>query len=240
MGKQILNKVVHRFDVSVSSFTFTASDIDLTNDTVRVANHGLTTGTPVGILAGTTMPTGLTEATTGYYIIVVDASTIAFASSAANAIAGTKINITAAGAGTNTAYVNGAGVVSLGIIPNKFVITDAWYDVTTTFVTDDGTTPGNDAGTLALSTGQGAGDLKAAIAVSDASNVWDAGLHGTLITAPNLGADAAHDTALEVIALETAIKLKMTADRVATLTYATETATAGALSLYIEGYQSPA
>lgn len=237
MGQKTGSKIFYQFDTAVSSFTFTASDVDVTNNTVKVINHGLKTGTVVGILAGTTMPTGLTEATTGYYIIVIDSSTIAFATSKANAIAGTKVDITAAGSGTNTCYVNGAGVVELGVIPDNFVITDCWYDVTTTYVTDDGTTPGNDAGTLALSTGQGAGDLKAAIAVSDATNVWDAGLHGTLITAPNLGADAAHDSALEVIALETAIKLKMTADRIATLTFATETATAGALSLFVEGYQ---
>lgn len=237
MIQKILRKVVYQFNASVSSVTFTAADVDITNDNIRIANHGLITGTPVGMLAGTTIPTGFTEATTGYYVIVVDSSTIALATSKANAIAGTKVNITAAGAGTNTLYINGAGVVDLGILPDNFVITDAWYDVVTTFVTDDGTTPGNDAGTIALSTGQGAGDLKAAIAVSDATNVWDAGIHGTLITAPNLGADAAHDTALEVIALETAIKLKMTADRIATLTFATETATAGSIQVFVEGYQ---
>lgn len=237
MAQKILNKVVYQMDMAVSSTTFTASDVDITNDNIRIANHGLKTGVSVGMLAGTTIPTGFTEATTGYYVIVVDANTIALATSKANAIAGTKVNITAIGAGTNTLYINGAGIVDLGVLPDNFVITDCWYDVTTTFVTDDGTTPGNDAGTLALSTGQGAGDLKAAIAVSDGTNVWDAGIHGTLITAPNLGADAAHDTALEVIALETAIKLKMTADRIPVLTFATETATAGALSLFIEGYQ---
>lgn len=238
MAQKIIDKKVYEFSFSVSSATFASTDVDITADSVRIANHGLKTGTPVGILAGTTIPTGLTEATTGYYIINVDASTIAFATSKANAHAGTKVNLTAVGAGTNTIYINGAGIVDLGYLPDNFVITDAWYDVITTFVTDDGTTPGNDAGTLALSTGVGAGDLKAAIAVSDASNVWDAGLHGTLVTAPNLGNDAAHDTALEVIALETAIKIKTTSDVIPTLTYATETATAGSIKVYIEGYQS--
>lgn len=238
MAQKTLNKIVYQFDTAVSSVTFTASDVDIVNDTIRIVNHGLKTGTPVGMLAGTTIPTGFTEATTGYYVIAVDGSTIGLATSKANAHAGTKVNITGIGAGTNTLYINGAGIVDLGILPDNFVITDAWYDVTTTYITDDGTTPGNDAGTLALSTGQGAGDLKAAIAVSDSTNVWDAGLHGTLITAPNLGADSAHDTALEVIALETGVKLKLTADRIPVLTFATETATAGALSLFIEGYQS--
>ena len=234
---KILSKVVYQFDTAVSSKTFAAGDVDIANNNVTILNHGMKTAQPVGILAGTTIPTGLTEATTGYYIINVDASTIAFASSAANAYAGTKIDITAAGSGTNTIYLNGAGIVNLGVLPDNFVITDCWYDVTTTYITDDGTTPGNDAGTLALSTGQGAGDLKVAIAVSDATNVWDSGFHGTLITAPNLGADAAHDTALEVIDLYNDIKLKLTADRVPILTFATETATAGALSLFVEGYQ---
>ena len=243
MAQNILKKVVYEFTTSVSSATFTASDVNTTTDNVTLANHGYKTGQPVGILAGTTIPTGLTEATTGYYIIVVDASTIAFATSKANAIAGTKVNITGAGAGTNTLYANGAGIVDLGYLPDNFVLMHSWYDVVTTYVTDDGTTPGNDAGTLALSTGQGAGDLVAAIAVSDASNVWDAGIQGTLSGTPTLSTFHASNnpTSLQYNNGTGGIRasiIKMTADRIPTLTFATETATAGSLRLYVEGYQS--
>lgn len=237
MTTKIVNKIIYKFSTAVTSKTFTTSVVDITADTVTIADHGMATGQPVGILASGTIPAGLTEATTGYYIINVDASTVAFATSKANAFAGTKVNITSVGTGTNTIYLNGAGIVDLGLLPNKFVITDCWYDVTTSYLTDDGTTPSNNAGTLALSTGQGVGDLKVAIAVSDGTAVWNSGIHGTLVTGPAFANDAAEDTALEVIALFTACKLKMTADRIALLTFATETATAGAMDLYVEGYQ---
>lgn len=238
MASQHIDKVALRFPFSVGAAqTFASTAVDIVNDTITITDHGFKTGDVIGILAGTTIPTGLTEATTGYYVILVDAHKFKVATSRANAQAGTAVDITGVGAGTNTVHKNGAGIVQLGVLPDNFVITDAWVDVVTTFISDDGTTPGNDAGTIALSTGQGAGDLKAAIAISDASNVWDAGIRGTLITAPNLGADSAHDSALEVIALEAGVKLKMTADRIVIATIATETLTAGSLDLCIEGYQ---
>ncbi len=68
------------------------------------------------------------------------------------------------------------GTYGLGFyVPDNAIITHAWYDVLTTF-----TTAGADAGTLALQA-NAADDLVAALAVSDASNIWDAGLHSTKI-----------------------------------------------------------
>lgn len=117
---------------------------------------------------------------------------------------------------------------TLGVyIPDNAVITRAWYDVVTTF------TSANDSATIALHV-QGANDLVAAIAISDASNVWDAGIHGTLIGYPNLGADAAHDSALEVAALFAGVMLKTTAERQLTATVAVQALTAGKLNLYVE------
>ncbi len=118
-------------------------------------------------------------------------------------------------------------------LPDNAIIIDAWVDVITTF------TSATDACTIALSTGQGAGDLVAALAISHANpGRWDASttaVKGTLVTAPNLGADAAHDTALEVIDLVSALKIKMSANRQPTAaTAATEVLTAGKLILYIE------
>jgi hypothetical protein len=46
-------------------------------------------------LSGTNLPTGLSA--TNYWVIVIDADTISLASSLANAVAGTKVDITAAG-----------------------------------------------------------------------------------------------------------------------------------------------
>ena len=117
----------------------------------------------------------------------------------------------------------------LGVyIPDNAIITNVFYDVVTTFVS-----AGADAGTIAL-TIQSAGDAVAAIAISDASNVWDAGIHGSLIGYPNLGADAAHDSALEVAALYASVMLKMTAEREITVAVAGQALTAGKMVVYVE------
>lgn len=80
-------------------FNGTSTDVvDLTNNNIKVPGHGRLTGDPV-VYESTGAITGLTTATT-YYVIRVDADTIALASSAANATAGTKIDITAVGTGT--------------------------------------------------------------------------------------------------------------------------------------------
>lgn len=117
----------------------------------------------------------------------------------------------------------------LGVyLPDNAIITRAWYDVITTF-----TSAGADAGTIALKA-QSADDLVAAIAISDGTTVWDAGVRGCLPLAPNLGADAAHDTQLEVIALMAALQIKLTAERELTATVAVQALTAGKLVLYVE------
>ena len=73
------------------------------------------------------------------------------------------------------------GAHGLGVyLPAKAVITRAWIDVVETFAS-----AGADAGTIALHA-QSAGDIVAAIAISDSSNVWDAGIRGSKIGFPNL------------------------------------------------------
>lgn len=233
MASQFVEKAVYKFPLTVSStFTFTATEVDITADTVRVPNHTFKTGDACGLSTTGAVPTGLTALSVAYYIIVVDGSTIGFASSRANAVAGTKINLTAVGSGTTTIHKNGFGDVILGVLPDGFIITNAFIDVITTFASPTGV----DNATIALGAVAN-GDLVAAIAISDASNVWDAGIRGTLVTAPNMGADAAHDSALETIALFAATKLKTTADRAILANIAVDTLSAGDLDLYIEGYQ---
>jgi hypothetical protein len=99
------------------SDTFTAdAGTDLITFT-SAANFpsNLLTGTRMRLTTTTTLPGGLATATDYYYIRVTD-STGRLASSYANAIAGTAINITDAGTGTHNAtwllprYTNGAGV----------------------------------------------------------------------------------------------------------------------------------
>lgn len=110
-------------------------------------------------------------------------------------------------------------------LPKNAIITGLFYDVITTF------TSATDAATVALKI-QSANDLLSAIAISDASNVLDAGVHGGLIGYPNFGADAAHDSQVEVAALFAATYLKLTAAVQITATVAVEALTAGKMNIF--------
>lgn len=82
--------------------TFASSAVDTTTETVAFPGHGLVTGYgPVMVTNPSAVPTGLT-ASQPYWFIAVDANHFAFATSKANALAGTKVNLTAQGSGTNT------------------------------------------------------------------------------------------------------------------------------------------
>lgn len=128
-----------------------------------------------------------------------------------------------ANSGERTIGAHGLGVT----LPDNAIITRAWFDVVTTF------TSATDAGTIAFMA-EGAGDLQAALAISDARNMFDAGIHAGLPGHPNLGADAAHDSAVEVAALFAATNIKLTAARELTATVAVEALTAGKAVLFVE------
>lgn len=127
-----------------------------------------------------------------------------------------------AGAANTTIAAHGSGV----FIPATAIITGAYYLVNTTF------TSATDAATIALKV-EGANDLKAAIAISDASNVWDAGIHGCL---PGAYAErtVAGDTAVLDAASKAASFIKTTATRELIATVAVEALTAGKLTLFVE------
>lgn len=104
--------------------TFTAdagTDIITMTSTANIPSNILT-GTRVRLTTTTTLPGGLALAT-DYYVIRVTDSTFKLATSYANAIAGTAINITDAGTGTHTMsrllprYTNGAGLNAMFINP---------------------------------------------------------------------------------------------------------------------------
>jgi len=128
-----------------------------------------------------------------------------------------------ANTGERTVAAHGLAVY----IPDNAVITRAWVDVVTTF-----TSAGADAGTIALHV-QAADDIVAAIAISDASNVWDAGIHGSKLGFPAL-ADTATETALVVAALFAGSMLKTTAVREITATVGGQALTAGKANIYVE------
>lgn len=79
------------------------SAVDTTADTVTISSHGYTTGLKGRLTSTGTLPAGVTTGV-DYFIIAVDANTIAFATSLVNAQAGTKINLTDQGSSgaTNT------------------------------------------------------------------------------------------------------------------------------------------
>lgn len=100
---------------TLSAFsTFTA---DAGTDICTHSNINLFPYTRVQLTTTTTLPAGLSLAT-DYYVIKVTDTTIKLATSYANAVAGTSINITDAGTGTHTIntllprYTSGAGVQS--------------------------------------------------------------------------------------------------------------------------------
>lgn len=126
------------------------------------------------------------------------------------------------GAANTTIAAHGLGVY----LPTKAIIIDAWYDVITTF------TSATDAATIALKS-EGTGDLKAAIAIGDASNVWDAGLHG-LLPGSYAEATVAGDTAILDAARKAASLIKLTAARELTATVAVEALTAGKANIFVE------
>lgn len=99
------------------SATFTAdagTDVITYTSTTSLPSN-LLTGTRVRVSSSTTLPAGLAAAT-DYYLIRVDNDTCKLATSYANSIAGTAINITDAGTGTHTMtwllprYTNGNGL----------------------------------------------------------------------------------------------------------------------------------
>jgi hypothetical protein len=85
---------------SFTSFTFPAA---AATDLLTKVSHGLETGDgPINVSnAGGALPAGLAAAT-DYWVIRIDADTIKLATSLANAYAGTAIDLTTDGTGTQT------------------------------------------------------------------------------------------------------------------------------------------
>lgn len=80
----------------------TADTVDVTDNEFDMAAHGFLAGDgPLRISSSGTMPGGL-AAGTDYYIVYVNSGSVGFARTRAEALAGTKIDITSAGSGTIT------------------------------------------------------------------------------------------------------------------------------------------
>lgn len=92
-----------RGHVGYTSVTFGTSDVNTGTDVITVSGgHNLNrSGFPVRLTTSSSLPAGLSTGTT-YYSIYVTSTTFKLASSEANALAGTAIDITTTGAGTQT------------------------------------------------------------------------------------------------------------------------------------------
>ncbi len=111
----------------------TSAAVSTSADTATITAHGQVTGSKVALTTAGTLPTGLTATT--YWLIVVDANTVQFASSLANAAAGTAIDITTPGFGTHT--ITPALLVTTGAVCKLQVSNDGtnFSDVASASVT---------------------------------------------------------------------------------------------------------
>lgn len=80
---------------------FTSAAVSTINSTITLTAHGFKTGLKVQFTTSGSLPTGLVTST-NYFIIAVDANTISLGSSLVNALAGTKITLSAAGSGSSS------------------------------------------------------------------------------------------------------------------------------------------
>lgn len=102
------------------------------------------------------------------------------------------------------------GDIDLGVsLPAKAIVTRAYYDVITTL------TSATDAATIALKLAS-ANDVKSAVAISNGSNHWDAGLH-----------DAIQSGAASAM-------LKLSAEKSLIMSIAVEAVTAGKMVIFLE------
>ncbi len=111
----------------------TASEVDPTANSVTIPSHGYTTGAKCQLTTTGTLPAGLSTGT-DYYLIVVDANTLKFATTQALALAGTPVDIT--GYGTDDAVhtvaivTTLAGTVKLQKNDEPEDAAENWLDVT--------------------------------------------------------------------------------------------------------------
>lgn len=120
-----------------SDKTFTTTDVNITANTVTITAHGYLTGVKVTLTTDDTLPAGLSTST-DYYLIKLDDNTIKFATSQANASAGTAIDLTDTGAGTQTVVVTAtiAGAIKLQKNNEPWAmnttVPPVWVDITGT------------------------------------------------------------------------------------------------------------
>ena len=97
-----VDRSLNKISYAPYALTFATSAVNTTTEEITLSSTTLfPTGTPVVITSTTTVPAGLVSGTV-YYAINVSGTVIKLATTAANATAGTAINITSQGTGTHT------------------------------------------------------------------------------------------------------------------------------------------
>ncbi len=127
-------------------------------------------------------------------------------------------------------------IVKSGVfIPEGALITRAWYYVETTF--EGG---GTDAATIKLGLTSDDDEFVAALAISDGTNIWDAGFHGTLVGFGGVESGDNAETAIENAASNSATFYHVTQDGgdEIMITTATNTVTAGKMYVFVEYYMT--
>lgn len=118
-----------------------ASEVDITTNTVSIPTHGYTVGLKGQLTSTGTLPAGLSTST-DYFIIVVDANTVKFATSLANAQAGTAVDLTDQGssAAVNTFTPTSLAGASIKLQQSNDKDDDLWSDLgSATNITVDAT-----------------------------------------------------------------------------------------------------
>lgn len=118
-------------EATVLTFEFVDGDVATGTDRITQTAHGLATGDRLFLTTTGTLPTGL-SASTEYFAIRVDADTFELATTLANAIAGTQIDITAAaGGGTHTVTASGLETKASSLLATPTITTPVIADSTT-------------------------------------------------------------------------------------------------------------
>jgi hypothetical protein len=93
------------------SKTFTDANVNITSNQVTITGHGYLTGQKVRVSTAGTLPSPL-AAGVDYWLIKVDVNTIKLATSFANAVAGSAIDLTTTGTGTINVTVQTTGDIA--------------------------------------------------------------------------------------------------------------------------------
>ena len=111
----------------ISAKAFATTDVIVATNIITEVGHGYETGLKGQFTTTTTLPAGI-SAVTDYFIIDVGSDTYSIATTRANAIAGTAVNITTQGTGTHT-FTPVAADSTSGTVTVKYSVDGNTYAV---------------------------------------------------------------------------------------------------------------